>query len=171
MGDAIARGLPEAGTPRVMIVWGDQAALRPETLERGMRLLDGPLAPAAVCPTVWRRRPYIHFARSSDGRLDRVLQSREGDPMPAEGESDAGLFFFDTPTLRRRLGALAGSPESVGARTGESNFLPLLALMDRGGDAVLCPRIVTVEESAGVNSREDAGYLEGILAARTGKES
>lgn len=171
MGDAIARGLPEVATPRVMIVWGDQAALRPETLERGMRLLDGPLPPAAVCPTVWRTRPYIHFARGADGRLDRVLQAREGDPMPAEGESDAGLFFFDAPTLRRRLGALAGSPESVGARTGESNFLPLLALMDRGGDAVLCPRIVTAEESAGVNSREDARYLESILAGRTGKES
>ena len=40
------------------------------------------------------------------------------------------------------------------------NFLPIFPLIDRDPGALLMPRIMTEAESVGINSREDAAYLE-----------
>jgi bifunctional N-acetylglucosamine-1-phosphate-uridyltransferase/glucosamine-1-phosphate-acetyltransferase GlmU-like protein len=65
MGDAVAVALPALRTPQVAIVWGDQVALRRQSVEACLRLQQGPLAPDLTCPTVMRDRPYIHFERDS----------------------------------------------------------------------------------------------------------
>jgi len=162
MADAIACGLPRVDTPHTMIVWGDQVALRPASLEFAMRVHEGPAAPAATCPTLLRDRPYIHFERGQSGQVVRVLQAREGDAMPERGESDSGVFLFRTDALRRELPRLLTSAECIGKQTRELNFLPIFPMLEK----LITLPIMTEPESVGVNSRADAEYLERYLLAR-----
>ena len=161
MGDAVALALPEVQTPHVVIVWGDQVALRRRSVDACLRLQQGPLDPDMTCPTVMRDRPYIHFERNEQGRIAVLLQAREGDSMPERGESDTGFFCFRTPVLVRLLGELRNAPAN-GRGTGEFNFLPVIPLAASQG-LVLTPRLMSVEETVGVNSAEDAGGLEQFL--------
>jgi len=182
MADAVQRGLetlliePRAGrgpTPQwdrspacpletlhTLIVWGDQVALRPESLEFAMRVHQGPAQPSATCPTLLRDNPYIHFERDNAGRVTQVLQAREGDSLPPHGESDSGVFLFRTDALRQLLPRLLTSGECIGNKTRELNFLPIFAMID---DLITLP-IMTETESVGVNSAADAEYLARHLA-------
>ena len=160
MADAIASGLRLVGTQNVLIIWGDQVAIRPSSIELCVRVHQGPAKPDATCPTLLRANPYIHFERGDADRLQRILQAREGDRMPESGESDSGLFLFQTEALRRHLKRLLASGDAAGARTGELNFLPIFPLIDRQPGALICLRVMTEAESVGVNSMADAEYLE-----------
>lgn len=152
MADAIAAGLATVTSQSVLIVWGDQVALRPETVAEGVRLHEAH-GNAITVPTVRRRQPYIHFEGA------RVLQAREGDAMPAEGESDAGLFLVETAALRAVLAEPGMAEFARGAKTGEFNFLPLIPRMAAYGPVELAP-IVTEMESVGINTREEASRVE-----------
>jgi bifunctional UDP-N-acetylglucosamine pyrophosphorylase/glucosamine-1-phosphate N-acetyltransferase len=161
MGDAVALALPAVHTRHVAVVWGDQVALRRGSVEACLRLQQGPLDPDVTCPTVMRDRPYIHFERDSSGCISTLLQAREGDPMPARGESDTGFFCFRTAALIRLLDELRRSPAN-GRGTGEFNFLPVIPLAARHG-IVITPRLMSVEETVGINSAEDGAGLETFL--------
>ena len=160
MGAAVACGMPEVRTRNVAVVWGDQVALRRASMEFCMRLLQGELGPAAVCPTVLRDNPYIHFERDAMGKIIRVLQKREGNIMPPHGESDSGVFFFEADALRRELGRMLSVGRARGNETGEQNFLPVLVDLDAIPGQLITARIMSEEESIGVNSPEDVQYLE-----------
>ncbi len=166
MADAVRCGLAQVETRHTLIVWGDQVALRPASLQFLMRLHQGIAQPAAVCPTLWRDRPYIHFERRESGRLLRILQAREGDRMPDRGESDAGVFLFRTEALRQTLPRLLASSECIGRQTGEMNFLPIFPMLASVPGQLITAPIMTEEESVGVNSPADAAYLERQLLAR-----
>ncbi len=167
MADAIRCGLPSVETRHTLIVWGDQVALRPESLDFSMRLHQGSAQPLAVCPTLWRDHPYIHFERGASGQVIRVLQAREGDRMPERGESDSGVFMFRTDALRRYLPQLLESGECRGAKTGELNFLPIFPILDSEPGQLITAPIMNEAESVGVNSPADAEYLERQLLARS----
>ena len=162
MGDAVELGLAAVETPLVAIVWGDQVALRRRSVDACLRLQQGPLSPDVTCPTVMRRNPYIHFDRDTEGRVCGLRQAREGDAMPAEGESDTGFFCFRTACLRELLVELRASGERLGGATREFNFLPVIPLA-AAKRRVLTPRLMTLEETVGVNSREDAAAVQGFL--------
>ncbi len=160
MGDAVACGLPAVRTENVLIVWGDQLALKSSSLEFSMRLLQGKARPDAVCPTVIRQKPYIHFERGAGGAVTGILQQREGDALPSEGESDSGVFLFRTARLRQYLNLLEHEKAAIGAQTGEWNFLPIFPLVDREPNRLITARIMTEAESVGVNTVADAEYLQ-----------
>ena len=162
MGDAVALALPVVETAQVAVVWGDQVALRRESVDACLRLQQGPLAPDLTCPTVWRDRPYIHFERDAEGNIAALKQAREGDPMPERGESDTGFFCFRTAVLVRLLAELRASARAKGDGAGEFNLLPVIPLAARQG-LILTPRLMSVEETIGINSREDAVALEQFL--------
>ncbi len=162
MAGAVLQALPRLQTAAALIVWGDQVALRGETIGIVARLLEGPLCPDAVIPTVWRAAPYIHFERDAAGRISRVLQAREGDPMPEAGESDAGVFALWTEALAAAFSTPQPAPR--GAKTGEWNFLPVFAALAAGGRRVLTARIAGEAESIGVNTAAEAAALEQFLS-------
>jgi bifunctional UDP-N-acetylglucosamine pyrophosphorylase/glucosamine-1-phosphate N-acetyltransferase len=166
MADAIRCGLPQVETKHTLIVWGDQVAVRPASLEFLMRLHQGIAQPAAVCPTLRRSRPYIHFERGESGCLVRILQAREGDSMPEQGESDSGVFLFRTEALRQYLPRLLDSDECIGKQTGELNFLPIFPMLDVEAGQLITAPIMSEAESVGVNSPADAAYLERHLLTR-----
>lgn len=160
MADAIGAGLAEVRSQSVLIVWGDQVALRPETVAAAVKRHEAN-GNAITVPTVKRANPYIHFGGGA------VLQAREGDAMPAEGESDAGLFLVETAALRALLAEPGIENFARGAKTGEFNFLPLIPRMARYGKVELAA-IVTEMESVGINTREEAARVEDWLKGRQG---
>jgi len=163
MGDAVERALPAVKTRHLVIVWGDQVALRRESVEACLRLHEGPMSASVTCPTVFRPNPYIHFDRDADGRISGLRQAREGDRMPEEGESDTGFFCFETKTLRRLLAGLRDQPGQEGRSTGEFNFLPVIPFAARQGLEILSPALMTLAETVGINSAADARAVEAFL--------
>lgn len=158
MADAIARSLPFIESPYSLILWGDQCAIRSDTLNLCTSYLQSHGASAAF-PTYRRKDPYIDFQCNTKGQLYRVLQKREGDTMPDEGESDAGLFLFKSPVLTDLLPTFLEHPLAKGRVTRELNFLPWLPLLDQSGIGVHILRILHAEETVGVNDRADVDYL------------
>jgi bifunctional UDP-N-acetylglucosamine pyrophosphorylase / glucosamine-1-phosphate N-acetyltransferase len=158
--DAVAREAPDT----VWITWCDQVVLHPETLARLVAAQAGDPMPALTLPTCVRDDPYIHLERDERGRLQRVLHRREGDLMPAQGETDAGLFALSPGAYLTDLPRFAAEPAVVGARTGERNFLPILPWLEgRGGvTAVPCGE----DETMGVNTPADLARVEQDLARR-----
>jgi HAD superfamily hydrolase (TIGR01509 family) len=168
MGDAVALALPHVRTRHAAVVWGDQVALRRESVETCMRLHQGPLQPSLTCPTVLRANPYIHFDRDEGGRLVGLKQVREGDAMPETGESDTGFFCFETAALRRLLDRLRAVSGGVGTATREFNLLPVIPLAARQ-EVVLTPRVMRLEETVGINTSEDAAIVEAYLGSSHGR--
>ena len=167
MGDAVEKGLALVSTPLVCVVWGDQVALRSESVEACLRLQQGALSPDMTVPTVFRDDPYIHFSRDQYGRIRSLLQAREGDAMPARGESDTGFFCFRTEALRELLGELRRQPGETGSLTREFNLLPVIPLAARQDRVVLTPHVMSIEETVGINSADDARRLESHLRSYT----
>jgi bifunctional UDP-N-acetylglucosamine pyrophosphorylase/glucosamine-1-phosphate N-acetyltransferase len=163
MGDAVEIGLREVVTTHTAVLWGDQVALRRESVEAVLRLHQGPLFPDLTIPTVLRADPYIHFERDSMGSIASVLQAREGDPMPAQGESDTGFFCFRSEVLRSLLMKMRESPAARGARTAEFNLLPVISQAARTSHRVLTPHLMELEETVGINQASDASAVEAYL--------
>jgi bifunctional UDP-N-acetylglucosamine pyrophosphorylase/glucosamine-1-phosphate N-acetyltransferase len=165
MSDAIERGLEGVTSENVLVIWGDQVAVRGESLDLAMGL-HSQSCPLATVPTVWRSHPYTHLARDASGRILDVWMSREGDPMPEEGESDTGVFLFRTGALRRSLESMRADGAGIGKITREWNFLPIFSRLDTLPGNVLTAPIITEEESVGVNTPGEAAFLTSILMTR-----
>jgi HAD superfamily hydrolase (TIGR01509 family) len=168
MGDAVQLALPHATTPQVTIVWGDQVALRYDSVKLCQRLHQGPLQPDLTCPTVLRKKPYIHFERNGDGKINGIRQAREGDAMPEQGESDTGFFCFKTASLDRVLAQARKSGQTSGTATGEFNLLPVIPVMAQEG-VVLTPRVMCLEETMGINASSDAVAVAEFLGGERGR--
>ena len=163
--DAILRAHPAlaARRPReVWIGWCDQVALRQGTLRR---LAASDPTAAIRLPTCQRPEPYIHLERDAAGRIVRVRHRREGDAMPAVGETDAGLFALRGDVYVDDLPRFAREDTATGARTAERNFLPFLAWPGLPGPVctVACEE---ASETIGVNTPADLAAVERLLAIR-----
>jgi bifunctional UDP-N-acetylglucosamine pyrophosphorylase/glucosamine-1-phosphate N-acetyltransferase len=163
MGDAVDIGAAAVATPQTVVLWGDQVAIRPASLEAILRLHQGSFAPDLTIPTVFRPEPYIHFERDQDGSISALKQAREGDAMPPTGESDTGLFCFRTSVLRSLLAKLRTQPAAQGRATAEFNLLPVIPFAARNGFRVLTPHLMAVEETVGINAPSDAVRIEPFL--------
>jgi len=166
MADAVHQAKPLVRTKHSIVLWGDQVALRRETISSCVYLHESRKNAALTFPTVWRQKPYIHFERDKMDRLINVYQAREESQPLEEGENDCGIFFFNTTTLFDIIEAASGEHQSVGRKTGEFNLLPLLPKFDKEPGDVATLRIQNIEESMGVNTPEDARQVESILKAR-----
>lgn len=89
--------------------------------------------------------------------------------MPGEGESDTGFFCFRTTSLRHLLQELRASGRRLGGTTREFNFLPVIPLAARQS-TVITPRLMSLEETVGVNSKEDAAIVERFLHEQAGRD-
>lgn len=146
----------------IWVSWCDQIAIHPRTVQRLATPCDQDDPTELLFPTMRQRPPYIHLARADDGSIHEVLHRREGDAMPAVGESDMGLFrlsdraYFELLPEFARLAA-------HGSGTGERNFLPFIPWLSRRG------RVETFAghhpiEAVGVNTREDLEQIERHLS-------
>lgn len=160
-GDAARAMQPE----RVWITWCDQVGVHPSTIAALQRLSSDQSQSHLVMPTARQEHPYIHLERSPDGRIHAVRQRREGDVMPAVGESDIGLFslshesYFD---CLPRFSAVAGHA----AATRERNFLPFIAWMAGQGHQIVTFPCTDEMEAIGINTPDDRRRIEQYLRKR-----
>jgi bifunctional UDP-N-acetylglucosamine pyrophosphorylase/glucosamine-1-phosphate N-acetyltransferase len=153
MGDAVRIGLStldDAGT--ALVVWGDMGAL-----SRRLVLLAGAvhaiLGPPLTVPTKRRARPYAAVERAADGTIARFRLQREGDAVPAYGESDCGAFWIDVPAV---LPVLAERRRAASAEhNGEFGFLPVVEDLAARGTPALAALVAEDWESQGVNTPAD----------------
>jgi bifunctional N-acetylglucosamine-1-phosphate-uridyltransferase/glucosamine-1-phosphate-acetyltransferase GlmU-like protein len=115
-------------------------------------------------PTVTKADPYIHLERDSSGRISRVLHRREGDTMPAIGESDMGLFALSAEACFHLLPQFAAEVET-GTGTGERNFLPFIPWVAQRRPVITFPS-EHPEEAIGVNTPEELRAVEAYLKRR-----
>jgi bifunctional UDP-N-acetylglucosamine pyrophosphorylase/glucosamine-1-phosphate N-acetyltransferase len=160
MGDAIfgARAV-WTGFDALLIVWGDQVFVSSDTLRRSLAALNLPER-QAVLPVTRMARPYVEY-RFEGSRLEKVLQTREGDKTSPNGFSDVGTFL-----LRTR--GLAESWESYlmqavrGGATGEINFLPFLPFLSDQGWMVTPLEVADATEARGINTKEDLVFFQSL---------
>ena len=165
--DAVLIGAESATRwdPReVWISWADQVGVLPATLTALTALTAQTPPPPLVFPTVHRSDPYIHFERDAEGRIVRLLQRREDDRMPREGESDIGVFALRGMTAKRELLEFAGLDVRGGA-TGERNFLPFIPWLAARATVVTFP-CSDWREAIGVNTRDEQRLMEQWLQTR-----
>jgi bifunctional UDP-N-acetylglucosamine pyrophosphorylase / glucosamine-1-phosphate N-acetyltransferase len=148
----------------VWIVWCDQVAIHPATIDRLADTMAAAPGTALAMPTVTRRDPYIHLRRDGAGRIDGVLHRREGDDMPEAGESDMGLFALSRDAYLDRLPVYAHEA-AIGRATGERNFLPFIAWVSARAGVATFPAVDEME-SVGVNTPEELQRVERYLMAR-----
>lgn len=149
MADAVRTGVNRVGTSKTLILWGDQIAVNPGTIGTCIAKHENVTVPVVLnMPS-----PYIHFG-------ERVLQAREGDKMPPVGDSDIGMFLFNTDLLRVWMPAYLTSKKAVGAKTGELNFLPLFDLLHYADVPIKYLPVASPLEALGVNTVEDAQRIE-----------
>lgn len=149
---------------RVLVTWCDQVAIAPATVTQIVKMASGTPEPVLVLPTCRSADPYVHLERDGAGRIVKVLHRREGDHMPASGESDAGVFDLSSRAYLDLLPQYAASP-GIGARTGERNFVPFVAWVGTHGAVQTVP-CAEPEEAIGINTPEDLTRLEAHLRAR-----
>lgn len=154
---------------RVLVTWCDQVAIDPVTVARLGAATTAPADPALALLTCQRPEPYIHLARDADGRINRVLQRREGDAMPVSGESDAGVFDLSRRAYLELLPAFAQTRD-VGAGTGERNFLPFIPWL-AAREPVVTVACTSIEETVGVNTRDELALVERYLTERTAADA
>ena len=159
----LARPAVETSRPRrVWVTWCDQIAIHPRTVARLAEADAG--NPLLALPTCTGPDPYVHLARDHSGRIVRVLHRREGDVMPAVGESDAGLFSLSLAAYLELLATFAAAP-GTGTATGERNFLPFIAWASARGGVVTFP-CTDPSEAIGVNTPDDLEVVERTLRQR-----
>ena len=85
--------------------------------------------------------------------------------MPAVGESDIGLFCLSSAAYAEDLQQYA-TRATLGAKTGERNFLPFIPWAESRGGVVTFP-CMELEESTGVNTPDELALIERYLQARS----
>ena len=157
----------EARQPEsVWICWADQIGVLPATIRRLAGAMAAAPGTALALPTVRRRDPYIHFERDEQWRLSRLLPRREGDAMPAEGESDMGLFALARETFESDLREYADAVPP-GAGTGERNFVPFVPWLAQRKRVVTVP-CTDPMEAVGINTPDELREVAEWLRTRGG---
>lgn len=142
---------------RIWITWCDQIAIHPNTVEKLAKESDDYPGSPLILPTTQREKPYIHFHRD-DEAITKILHQREGDTMPATGESDMGLFSLSDTAYFDLLPRFANSVVT-GEQTGERNFLPFIVWLEKHGN-VRTINGTNHMESVGVNTQEELRMIE-----------
>lgn len=148
----------------VWITWADQIGVLTATVERLAAVCGQIPHPALALPTVHRPEPYTHFERDAQGRLSRFLQRREGDVMPAEGESDMGVFALARNTFHVDLAEYASTAVPA-AGTGERNFVPFVPWLAQRKAVVTFP-CTDPMEAIGINTPDELHAIEAWLRTR-----
>jgi len=162
MADAVFCGLKDVETDQLVVIWGDQIGLKRETLQACQKLHLFENSAQLTLPTVAKEDSYIHLLRNSDGQLTKVLQKREGEPIPKDAESDCGMFVFKTSAIKNIIQNPKTLEASIGAVTKEQNLLQMLPFFFDPKDpgAIRTLKAGSLKETLGINTREDARTFE-----------
>jgi len=163
MGDAIFCGYRVwSRADVILIVWGDQVFVSRETLSKACALHGGN-ARTVVLPVVRLPRPYVEYIFGTNGRLESVRQSREGDACAPDGYGDLGTFAISVAGLRDAWTSYLAQVK-IGSATGEKNFLPFLPFLAAAGWTVERMDVADAREARGINTPHDLEFFRQTLA-------
>ncbi len=155
MGDALFSAWNHWGSFRhILVVWGDQVYLSLETIQKTIQLQLASLEKSLTVPLTRQEKPYVEYLLNADLVIDRILQSREGDVCHPRGLADVGTFALSVAELADAWKAY-GASQALGAKTGETNFLPFIPYLIKKGWHQNILEVADVRESLGVNTSED----------------
>ncbi len=160
MADSIYQALHLVKTPYVLIIWGDQVAISDQTISSVQKMTQFIPDAKVSFPLIEKKNPYVHYQIESTGRFSRVLEKREGVPLPLVGQSDCGVFAFNTRCLREVYDGVMKQGIVLSRGTKEWNFLPMLPSFETGDNSVNVYELRTLEETIGINDINDVSMIE-----------
>jgi bifunctional N-acetylglucosamine-1-phosphate-uridyltransferase/glucosamine-1-phosphate-acetyltransferase GlmU-like protein len=153
MGGAVLsalRRIPRMPTD-VVVVWADMGMIWAPNIWLSVALHQR-LDSAMSFPTKLRSDPYVQVWRDSRGSPCDFRLRRHGDAMPGIGESDCGVFVFNTGALADALEAAAQD----GQRTDqELELLPVVRNLAAAGLPRYAFHLAADDDSQGVNNTEE----------------
>jgi len=163
MGDAVLLAECAVSTPYTLVIWGDQVTVASKTLRACATLHQSRSNATLTLPSLLRDNPYIDLIRDSQNLLVGVNQAREGEIKNKQGENDCGVFLFTSKQLFEILSIARHERYGIGDHTFEFNLLPTLPRFESGVGSVCTVRIHNINETLGVNTIEEAHFVEKIL--------
>lgn len=152
MGDAVERTRVRWRNYDVVIVaWADLVWLTPAL---GEALVEAFLAGDARClvPAIERERPYVGLLVDDAGRVERVLEAREGvDTSPAR-LADAGVFLLSPSLDDAYARYMTDKARGIGQESAEKNFLPFLELLAEDDEPAVAWPVPDKVDLVGVNT-------------------
>lgn len=117
----------------VLILWSDQVGITVETVADTIAAHKKSKADLkCTIPLLTKSSMYTHF-EVGKGKLEYVLQAREGDIVPKPSNSDVGLFLCSGGKDFVQAWVSGGREFSRGRRTLEYNFTPFLSYLSSTG--------------------------------------
>ena len=138
----------------IMVAWCDQIGITPETIAKTFDShRDTKSSTHMTIPVLMKETRYIHIDQS-DGKISRVLQSKEGDVVPSPSRSDVGLFLLSSGSNLISAWSNGGREFCRGKLTKEYNFLPMLPYLNSIGWSAQTID-ATPKDGVGVNTQEE----------------
>ena len=102
MGDAVNIALKKVKTKYTVVIWPDQIFLSINTIKKTINFfLKKKLL---LCfPTFKKKFPYVYILRDKDKNFKDIIQTRETRKKVKFGESDCGMFVFNTKKISKHL--------------------------------------------------------------------
>jgi bifunctional UDP-N-acetylglucosamine pyrophosphorylase / glucosamine-1-phosphate N-acetyltransferase len=160
---ALEARLAKAEIADVVVLFGDAALLRPETiaalLEERRRKPEAAIAAAGFRPP--DPSPYGRFVLDPGGTLARIVEARDGTPEERRiGLCNGGIMAIDA----RHLFALV---DKIGNDNAKREFYLTDIVAIARAQGLLCRAVeLPAEELAGVNTRAELAEAEAILQQR-----
>ena len=157
MGDAIFMSQPIwRKYLRLVVIWGDQLGISKKTINKSIKIHKSKKN-LITLPITKKIKPYVEI-KIKKNKINKIIQSREGEITSSIGYSDLGFFvlsnnnllFFWDKFLKRKI---------IGRVTKETNFLPFLKFINDYLYKVNFLEIICESESRGLNNISDLRYF------------
>jgi bifunctional UDP-N-acetylglucosamine pyrophosphorylase / glucosamine-1-phosphate N-acetyltransferase len=148
-----------------LVIWGDHVSVRRMTIQKVINEHQKSGA-WLTFPTSIKKSPYTHVIRNENGNVSGILEAREGDVMPPEGENDCGIFLLKGEMIIQGLDELRVKTwdsknlkfNRLNGRlshNGEFNFLSIINLWASKSILLKALPIASQDETQGINSLSD----------------
>ena len=146
----------------ILVIWGDQVHVSQPTLRATIALQS--CGPGVTLPVVRVPQPYVEYVWQAE-KLERILQSREGDVCSANGLSDTGTFALSVDGLLEQW-QVYRTEAQLGRTSREVNFLPFLVHLSEAGWAVRKLIVDDPNAARGINTPADLEFFHSLYRSR-----
>jgi N-acetylgalactosamine kinase len=162
---------------RALVIWGTQPVIRPETMQRTLKLAELFDDYEMILPTALKEKPYAPLLRDDRGRVRCSRETHlESAPCPEFGESNIGLFLLKSEAMFGALRELKGRYWSQAERRyqrpgGELGFPNELINYFAEGENVFASPIADSREGQGIKTLADVASCERLISALAREQS
>lgn len=151
----------------VLVINGDTPLLKPQTLEKMVKVFDANEAGALVLGvTVPNPAGYGRIVRAADGTFEAIVEDGDADAETKKiAEINSGMYVFDSKALQTALTQLLPQGPKH-----EYYLTDTLALIKQMNQPVVVFASQDYEQALGVNSKVQLAEAEEIMRARVVRE-